>query len=109
MSRAWKVALLLAAVLLLLASVSLAQESKPVFTSKDRELIEAYYNHLIGMLAPGSLDRTPFPLCVEKTLAVGRMFRCSSKESCNLYRRSWNRNSDIAVAAQYSGSCLRSA
>ena len=71
MSRAWKVVLLLAAALLLLASISLAQESKPVFTPKDRELIEAYYNHLIGTLAPGSLDRTPFPLGVEKTLVVG--------------------------------------
>jgi len=71
MSRAWKVTLLLAAAWLLLAGNSLAQESKPVFTPKDRERIEAYYNHLIGTLAPGSLDRTPFPLGVEKTLAAG--------------------------------------
>lgn len=71
MSRAWKVALLLAAALILLASISLAQESKPVFTAKDRELIESYYNHLIGTLAPGSLDRAPFPLGVEKTLVAG--------------------------------------
>jgi hypothetical protein len=71
MSRAWKVALLPAAALILLASISLAQESKPVFTPKDRELIEAYYTRLIGTLAPGSLDRSPFPLGVEKTLAAG--------------------------------------
>jgi len=71
MSRAWKVTLLLAAAWLLLAGNSLAQESKPVFTPKERELIEAYYKHLIGTLAPGSLDRTPFSLGVEKTLVAG--------------------------------------
>src|SRR5262245_57036410 len=71
MSRAWKVALLLAVALTLLANISLAQESKPVFTPKDRELIEAYYNHLIGTLAPGSLDRSPFPLGIEKALVAG--------------------------------------
>src|SRR5262249_14369398 len=71
MSHACKVALLFAATSILLANISLAQESKPVFTAKDRELIEGYYNHLIGTLAPGSLDRLPFSLEIEKTLVAG--------------------------------------
>jgi hypothetical protein len=71
MSRASKVVLLLAAALILLSSISSAQELKPVFTPKDRELIEAYYDHLIATLAPGSLDNTPFPLEIEKTLIAG--------------------------------------
>jgi hypothetical protein len=70
MSRAWKIGLL-AAALTLLTSISLAQEAKPRFSAKDRELIEAYYKRLTGTLAPGSLDRTPFPLGVEKALVEG--------------------------------------
>jgi hypothetical protein len=70
MSRAWKVALLLAGAVILLASISPAQESKPVFTAQDRQLIEAYYNHLMGTLAPGSLDRSPYPLGIEKALVA---------------------------------------
>jgi hypothetical protein len=71
MSRNWKLALIAAAVVLLSASIALAQDAKPAFSANDRELIEAYYNHLIGTLAPGSLDRSPFPLGVEKTLVAG--------------------------------------
>jgi hypothetical protein len=71
MTQAWKVALFVAVTLVLLVSVSLAQESKPVFSAKDRQLIEDYYNHLIGTLAPGSLDRSPFPLGIEKSLVAG--------------------------------------
>ena len=70
MSRIWKVALLLTAVLLLMATFSAAQEPKPTFSPKDRELIETYYTHLLGTLAPGSVDRSPFPLGVEKALVV---------------------------------------
>jgi hypothetical protein len=65
------VALLLAAAVILLASTSSPQESKPVFTANDRQLIEAYYKHLVGTLAPGSLDRSPFPIGVEKALVAG--------------------------------------
>jgi hypothetical protein len=72
MSRTWRLALLIAIAMLLLATtVASAQDQKPVFSAKDRELIQTYYNHLIGTLAPGSLDRSPFPLGVEKALAVG--------------------------------------
>jgi hypothetical protein len=71
MRRTWKLALLLAMALLLLASIASAQTERPVFSAKDRELIETYYNHLIGTLAPGSVDRSPFPLGVEKALIVG--------------------------------------
>src|SRR5262249_4092319 len=71
MLRAWKIALPLTGLLLLMASNALAQETTPTFTAKDQEQIKDYYNHLIGNLAPGSVDRTPFPLGVEKALVVG--------------------------------------
>jgi len=79
MSRPGKTALLLAAILVLAMTVSLAwsapQQSDgpkaPVFNTKDRGLIEAYYNALIADLAPGSIDRSGFELGVEKALAVG--------------------------------------
>ncbi len=79
MSRAWKVALLLALILLFGMVVSLAwgapqkaDESKmPVFSVKDHRLIEDYYNHLVGTLAPGSLDRSGFPLGIEESLVTG--------------------------------------
>ena len=71
MSRTFKLTLLLAAASMLLAGISFAQITKPTFSSKDRELIEAYYDHLVGTLAPGSLDRSPFPLGIEKALVSG--------------------------------------
>jgi hypothetical protein len=66
-----KVALIVAAALLVLANISFAQAKKPVFTAKDHELIETYYNHLVGTLAPGSLDRSSFDPNIEKALTVG--------------------------------------
>src|ERR1700745_1940228 len=79
MSRAWKIALLVALVLLFGMVVSLAWSSPqkadetklPVFSAKDHKLIEEYYLHLVGTLAPGSLDRSAFPLGVEQSLATG--------------------------------------
>jgi hypothetical protein len=72
MSRVWKLSLLLITALLLIATSSFSQETKgPKFTAKDRELIEDYYKHIIGTLAPGSLDRSSFPPEVERTLVVG--------------------------------------
>lgn len=80
MSRAWKIALILAVILLFVFSISLAwsaplQKSDstkpPVFSAKDHQLIEAYYNHLIGTLAPGSLDRSSFEPGIEAALAPG--------------------------------------
>lgn len=71
MSRAWKLALLFLILFLLLAGFTAGQEQKPTFTAKDKTLIQTYYDHLIGTLAPGSLDRTPFALGVEKALVVG--------------------------------------
>jgi hypothetical protein len=76
MSRAWKIALALAVILLFMMSVSLAwgasqnaaDQKLPVFSPKDRQIIEEYYNHLLGTLAPGSVDRSPFPLGVEGAL-----------------------------------------
>jgi hypothetical protein len=57
---------------MLAGTILLSQEVKaPTFSPKDRELIETYYNHLIGTLAPGSLDRSPYPLGVEKSLVTG--------------------------------------
>jgi len=79
MSRAWKVALLLALVLLFGMVVSLAwgapqkadEPKMPFFSVKDHKLIEDYYNHLVGTLAPGSLDRSGFPLGIEESLVTG--------------------------------------
>jgi hypothetical protein len=72
MSRHWKPTILLTVALMLIAAISLSQDPNgPKFTAKDRELIEAYYEHLIGALAPGSLDRSSFPPEVEISLVVG--------------------------------------
>lgn len=77
MSRAWKIALILVVILLFAFSISLAWSAPqnnaklPVFTEKDHQLIEAYYNHLVGTLAPGSLNRSPFPLGIEAALKPG--------------------------------------
>jgi hypothetical protein len=79
MSRPWKIALILAVILLLAFSISLAwgapqssNEAKlPTFSAKDRQLIETYYSHVIGTLAPGSIERSPFGLGVETALAPG--------------------------------------
>ena len=76
MSRAWKIALVLAVILLFALSISLAwgatqtdaAQKLPVFSAKDRQVIEGYYSHLLGSLAPGSVDRSPFPLGVEGAL-----------------------------------------
>ena len=79
MSRAWKIALLVAVVLLFGMVVSLAwsapQKSDgskmPVFSAKDHKVIEDYYSHLFGTLAPGTLDRSSFPLAIEQSLVSG--------------------------------------
>jgi hypothetical protein len=79
MTRAWRVAFLVIVVLLAGMTISSgwsAPQKKeasnlPAFTAKDRELIEAYYKQLSGKYAPGSLDRTPFPLAIEKELVRG--------------------------------------
>jgi hypothetical protein len=79
MTRAWKVALLLMVILLLGLTISLgwgapqktASSNLPVFTTEDRALIEEYYKELRGKYAPGSLDRTPFPLGIETALVRG--------------------------------------
>ena len=70
MSRSWKVVLLVIALLLLVTSIALPQ-SNPTFSMKDRETIESYYKNVVGKLAPGSLDRTPYTLGVERALVKG--------------------------------------
>ena len=83
----WKIILILTAILLLAFSVSLALSAPqkgeeppkfvvrgnlvPAFTAKDRDAIEGYYRRLMGTLAPGSINRTPFSLAIEKALATG--------------------------------------
>jgi len=79
MSRAWKIALLLLVVLLFGMVVSLAwsapqkadEPKTPVFSVKDHKVIGEYYLHLVGTLAPGSLDRSGFPLGIEQSLVSG--------------------------------------
>lgn len=72
----WKIVLILTGILLLAFSVSLAwsapqKESTPTFTAKDRDAIEGFYLHLMGTLAPGSINRTPFSPNIEKALTKG--------------------------------------
>jgi hypothetical protein len=77
MLRARNIALALAVILLFTMSISpawsapqtSAAEKLPVFSAKDRRIIAEYYNHLLGTLAPGSVDRSPFPLGIEEALA----------------------------------------
>ena len=79
MSRPWKIAMLLIIIFLFGMVVSLAWSAPqssddsrmPVFTDKDRRAIDDYYLHLLGTLAPGSLDTSSFPLGVEQSLAMG--------------------------------------
>jgi len=79
MLRPWKIAILLIVILLFGMVVSLAWSAPrnqdgsnmPVFTDKDRKAIDDYYLHLLGTLAPGSLDQSSFPLGVEQSLASG--------------------------------------
>ena len=67
--------LLLIVTLLCAGIVVLAQGSDklktPKFSNADRETINAYYKHLLGNLAPGSLDRKGFPPDVERALVAG--------------------------------------
>ena len=87
MTRPWKIALILAVIMLLVFSVSLAWgagqkaaeaptfvlhgDKAPVFSAKDREFVQAYYLHLLGTLAPGSINRSTFDPGVEKSLVAG--------------------------------------
>ena len=79
MSRAWKIAIMILVTLLFGMVATLAwsapqngDESKmPVFTDKDHKLIDEYYLHLAGSLAPGSIDRSDFSLGVEHSLSAG--------------------------------------
>ena len=67
--------LLVIVLLLAAAAVVMGQTAdKPAkveFTSADREMIQNYYKHLLGTLAPATLDRKGFPPDVEKGIAIG--------------------------------------
>ena len=79
MSRAWKIAIMLTVILLFALVATLAWSAPqsrdelrmPAFTDKDHKLIDDYYLHLVGALAPGSLDRSAFSLGIEQSLAAG--------------------------------------
>lgn len=76
MSRPWKIAILVLVALLFGMVVSLAWSAPqtanmPAFSDNDRKLINDYYLHLAGTLAPGSLDRSEFPLGIEQSLVSG--------------------------------------
>jgi len=71
-----KIVLILAAILILAFSVALAWSAPQnaatrTFTPAERETIQAYYLHLMGTLAPGTINRAPFPPNIEKALTVG--------------------------------------
>ena len=83
----WRIILVLTVILLLAFSVALAlsapqkTEEAPkfvlrgdivqTFTTKDREAIEGFYRHLMGTIAPGSINRSPFSPAIERALAKG--------------------------------------
>jgi hypothetical protein len=79
MSRPWRIALILAVILLFMFSISLAWSAPqrpgdanfPTFSAKERQLIETYYSHIIGTLGPGSLDRSSLGPAIEAALAPG--------------------------------------
>jgi hypothetical protein len=76
MKPKWRMILILTAILLLAFSVTLAwsepqKAATPKFTPKEREAIQAFYLHMIGTIAPGSINRTPFSPSIEKALTVG--------------------------------------
>jgi hypothetical protein len=73
-----KIALLLAVILLFAMTISLAwgaqkpdEPKMPVFSAKDREVIETYYKHILGNIAPGTLDRSGFQFEIEHALVAG--------------------------------------
>ena len=70
-----KIVLILTAILIFAFSIALAwsaPQNAPtrVFTRAERDAIQAYYLHLMGTLAPGSINRTPFSPNIEKALTV---------------------------------------
>jgi hypothetical protein len=72
----WKIILVLTAILICAFSVALAWSTPQkaptrVFTPVERDAIQAYYLHLMGTLAPGSINRTPFSPNIEKALVTG--------------------------------------
>jgi hypothetical protein len=77
MSRPWKIAILLIVILLFGLVASLAwsapkdESNMPTFTDRDRKLIDEYYLHILGTLAPGSLDQSSFSLGIEQSLVTG--------------------------------------
>jgi hypothetical protein len=87
MTRKWTFVFIVAAILLLAMSISLAwsapQQSSqpptfvlsgnktPAFTRTDRALVDTYYEHLRSTLAPGSLDQARFSPAVERSLVAG--------------------------------------
>jgi len=70
MKRAWKI-LLLAAALILFFVAAAAYAQTTGFTKSDRQIINDYYKHLLGTLAPGSIDRAPLPPEMEQALKIG--------------------------------------
>ena len=72
----WKIVLILTAILIFAFSIALAwsaPQNAPtrMFTRVERDAIQAYYLHLMGTLAPGSINRTPFSPDIEKALTAG--------------------------------------
>src|SRR5262245_48932714 len=64
------------ALMLLAFSISLAWSAPqtaatPTFSPKEHETITAFYKRLMGTLAPGSINRTPFSPGIEKALVAG--------------------------------------
>ena len=65
---------MVAAALFMASVVSVVQarpQPKVAFTPAEREAVHEYYKHVLGTLAPASLDRTGFPYEIERELVAG--------------------------------------
>src|SRR5215475_8644454 len=76
MNRKWIIRTLMVIALLLAAAIVVMgqtadKSAKAEFTKADREGIQNYYKHLLGTLAPASLDRKGFPEEIEKAITIG--------------------------------------
>lgn len=70
--RALLLLLLLFAVAIMVSGQGANVAEKAEFNSADREAIKSYYTHVLGTLAPASLDRKGFPPEVERELKPGK-------------------------------------
>jgi hypothetical protein len=47
------------------------ENGRAVFTAKDRQIIHGYYKRTLGNIAPGSLNRSPLALEIDRDIVPG--------------------------------------